>query len=269
MVAAAVERYGRAGGAGPWHALPSSGLLASLALHAAAAGVALWLGAGAAPGDPPTGLATAVPVTIVLQVAAPDPPPAVELASRPAGAPERRAPPERMPAPTESGTASAPHPAPTGEATPAALPNPARKPAPPDPAAPTLEAGSAAALRATPMAAAPMAAAPMSAATMSAAPMAAAQGYAEPQLDAGARNPPPVYPRRARRLGQEGTVLLRVRVSASGRPIAVEVADSSGHPLLDEAARVAVAAWVFQPARRGTTGVEGLVEVPVVFRLID
>jgi protein TonB len=82
-------------------------------------------------------------------------------------------------------------------------------------------------------------------------------------------NPRPAYPPLSRRLGEEGRVLLRVRVGADGHPVAVDVDRSSGFERLDEAARRAVGNWRFVPARRGDEPVEGSVRVPVVFRLDD
>jgi len=81
------------------------------------------------------------------------------------------------------------------------------------------------------------------------------------------RNPEPVYPAASRRLGEEGTVQLRVRVSAEGHPVQVDVHRSSSHPRLDEAATAAVREWRFLPAKQGTTAVEATVIVPIVFRL--
>jgi protein TonB len=81
------------------------------------------------------------------------------------------------------------------------------------------------------------------------------------------RNPEPPYPTTSRRLGEEGTVQLRVVVSAEGQPVSVDVHRSSGHPRLDEAAAAAVRAWRFVPARRGDTPIEAAVIVPIVFRL--
>jgi protein TonB len=78
---------------------------------------------------------------------------------------------------------------------------------------------------------------------------------------------PPTYPRRAARLGQEGTVLVRARLSTTGEVLEVELGRSSGHPLLDAAARDAVKGWAFQPARRDGRAVLGVVDVPVHFRL--
>lgn len=82
-------------------------------------------------------------------------------------------------------------------------------------------------------------------------------------------NPEPGYPAASRRLGEEGRVLLRVRVSAAGQPVAVDVEKSSRFERLDEAARQAVARWRFVPARRGDEAVESSVLVPIVFRLND
>jgi protein TonB len=71
----------------------------------------------------------------------------------------------------------------------------------------------------------------------------------------------------SRRLGEEGKVVLRVRVSAQGASLAVEIKQSSGHARLDEAARSAVERWRFVAARQGTEAVEATVLVPLNFTL--
>ncbi len=81
------------------------------------------------------------------------------------------------------------------------------------------------------------------------------------------RNPEPAYPLAARRRGQEGLVLLRVMVSIKGRAARVELKQSSGYALLDEAAIRAVREWEFEPARLGPLSVESEIEVPVRFRI--
>ena len=99
-------------------------------------------------------------------------------------------------------------------------------------------------------------------------PASAPAPYAPPSF--GARyldNPKPAYPMVARRRGLEGTVRLEVRVSAEGIPTSVKVRDSAGHEALDEAATTAVWHWRFVPARRGGEAVEGVVVVPIRFRL--
>ncbi len=80
-------------------------------------------------------------------------------------------------------------------------------------------------------------------------------------------NPPPAYPRRARRDGIEGTVMLKVLVTAAGAPGQVEIETSSGFDTLDRAALNAVKAWQFVPARRAEEAIDAWVLVPVVFRL--
>lgn len=80
-------------------------------------------------------------------------------------------------------------------------------------------------------------------------------------------NPAPGYPPLSRRLGEEGRVLLRVQVSADGKPVNVEMKRSSGFPRLDEAAIKAAAKWRFVPARQGDSALTSWVEVPIQFSL--
>lgn len=78
----------------------------------------------------------------------------------------------------------------------------------------------------------------------------------------------PRYPESARRRGIEGTVLLKMRITAQGRVEDVQVARSAGHPDLDESAIEAVRRWRFEPARRnGAPVAEDAVLLPVVFQL--
>ncbi|MBU1236703.1 MAG: energy transducer TonB [Gammaproteobacteria bacterium] len=80
-------------------------------------------------------------------------------------------------------------------------------------------------------------------------------------------NPKPVYPIASRRFGEEGKVLLRVKVSPGGTPTAVEIKRPSGFPRLDAAAKTAVERWRFVPAQRGDDAIESWVTVPIVFSL--
>ncbi|WP_371323935.1 energy transducer TonB [Dechloromonas sp. ZY10] len=111
--------------------------------------------------------------------------------------------------------------------------------------------------------------APPAPAAVAAAPSPAAAVVATPaRFDAAyLNNPRPAYPPLSRRLGEEGKVLLRVRVAADGHALTVDVDKSSNFPRLDEAARQAVSRWRFVPARRGDEAVEATVIVPMVFRL--
>lgn len=80
-------------------------------------------------------------------------------------------------------------------------------------------------------------------------------------------NPPPLYPEKARRRGQEGTVRLLVRVKADGRPKQIHITQTSGHRLLDHVARNTVRDWRFIPAYQGQQPIEANVEVPIQFKL--
>ena len=77
----------------------------------------------------------------------------------------------------------------------------------------------------------------------------------------------PSYPSSARRLGVEGTTMLKVHVDADGRVGDVVVEASAGHTDLDQAAVDAVRRWRFEPARRGAEAVAMWVRLPVEFRL--
>lgn len=81
------------------------------------------------------------------------------------------------------------------------------------------------------------------------------------------KNPLPPYPRLARERGWQGTTVLRVMVLATGTAESVEVVQSSGFRVLDDAAVTSVRGWRFLPARRGESAVNSWVEVPVRFQL--
>lgn len=75
------------------------------------------------------------------------------------------------------------------------------------------------------------------------------------------------YPRRARRRGLEGTVVLRLLVDRTGSVQRVEIERSSGHATLDDAARKGIARWHFAPALRNGIAVTSWVERSVCFQL--
>lgn len=81
-------------------------------------------------------------------------------------------------------------------------------------------------------------------------------------------SPPPHYPSIALRRKLEGTVVLRVFVSADGRATAVTIERSSGHRALDDAARRRVLEkWRFEPATRNGITVPAVGLLPIQFRL--
>ena len=104
-------------------------------------------------------------------------------------------------------------------------------------------------------------------ATTTRAAMAAPEGVTQLARPRGGYQVRPSYPAAPRRLGIQGTTLLRVHVLADGRIGEVLVEKSGGHPDLDQAATEAVRAWRFDPARRGTEPVAMWVLLPVEFRL--
>jgi protein TonB len=83
------------------------------------------------------------------------------------------------------------------------------------------------------------------------------------------RNSAPIYPALARRLGEEGKLVLRVFVTPEGRPGQIELKTSSGSPRLDLAAQDAVARWKFVPARRADEAIGAWVLIPIIFNLRD
>ena len=82
------------------------------------------------------------------------------------------------------------------------------------------------------------------------------------------RSAPLQFPVQALREQLHGTVLLRVLVDESGKPLDVVIERSSGHMLLDRSARQQVlASWTFQPAMVDGKAVRAWAHVPVSFDL--
>lgn len=85
--------------------------------------------------------------------------------------------------------------------------------------------------------------------------------------DARLNNPEPQYPYESRRRGEEGRVILNVRVTAEGTAASVEVDKSSGYRRLDMTARKTVSRWKFIPARQNNVAVEASAKVTIIFKL--
>ncbi len=78
----------------------------------------------------------------------------------------------------------------------------------------------------------------------------------------------PAYPTISRRLGEEGTVRLRLTVTAEGRVSEALLLESSGFNRLDEAAiNWVVRHWRYEPAMEGARAIESMVEASLTFRL--
>lgn len=104
-------------------------------------------------------------------------------------------------------------------------------------------------------------------------PVATVKAEAEPVIDppkfgaAYLNNPAPAYPPMARRLGEQGRVLLKVLVGENGNAENVQIENSSGHGKLDQAAIEAVRQWTFIPAKRSNQPISAYVLVPIKFSL--
>ena len=81
------------------------------------------------------------------------------------------------------------------------------------------------------------------------------------------RNIRPDYPKGARQRGEQGDVILEIRVNADGTVDDVKVATSSGFAELDEAAVRAAKAAKFSPARSGHDPVASTARLKLQFKL--
>lgn len=80
----------------------------------------------------------------------------------------------------------------------------------------------------------------------------------------------PSYPRRARRLGWEGTAVVRATVEADGSPTALHIVASSGYELLNQAALAAVRSTTFYPGIVGASQRRRMnVDLRIVFQLVN
>ena len=61
------------------------------------------------------------------------------------------------------------------------------------------------------------------------------------------RQPRPEYPAMARRMGEEGKVVMRVLVNDKGQAEKIDIQQSSGSQRLDDAARIAIQRALFKP----------------------
>ena len=80
-------------------------------------------------------------------------------------------------------------------------------------------------------------------------------------------NPAPPYPRKSRRLGEQGTVVLAVDISTQGNASQVIITTSSGHPRLDQAALETVLKWRFVPGKKSGVPQKMCVNIPINFAL--
>jgi periplasmic protein TonB len=87
------------------------------------------------------------------------------------------------------------------------------------------------------------------------------------RVDAKYHNKEPNYPVEAVRRAQQGSVILLIHVSPDGLAQGVDVEQSSGFAMLDDAARNAVEGWHFLPAVKDGKAVPFDMELRVLFHL--
>jgi protein TonB len=80
-------------------------------------------------------------------------------------------------------------------------------------------------------------------------------------------NPPPAYPRMSKRMGEQGTVIVRVLIGLQGSAEQAEIRTSSGYERLDKAALETVQRWRYSPGKRHGTPEAMWFNVPVRFVL--
>jgi protein TonB len=80
-------------------------------------------------------------------------------------------------------------------------------------------------------------------------------------------NAPPGYPAASVQRGEQGVVVVRMRIGPDGQVTDVQVVESSGYDRLDAAARAALARWHFTPAIQNGEAVESFQDLPIRFRL--
>ena len=178
------------------------------------------------------------PKTIEQPVAKPIPvPPRPQPVAAPAPSPQPQPSPSKVNTPTEVAQAApiAPVSAPNAPTPPA----PTRVEAPPTPAPP------------------------------SPAPVVTAPSKTDVSIPASysASNQKPIYPNMSKRLGEQGTVVLRVLVKADGSAGEVEVKSTSNYPRLDQAAIDALKTWRFNPAKIDGKATDEWYQVPIPFKL--
>ena len=203
--------------------------------------------------------------------AAPAAPPPVTAPQPPRPEPVVEKPPVAPPPPPVPVAKSMPKPlpdkAPTKTAAPAAVPVPVQpSPAAPPPAQPAVTPPPVAAppAAATPGPEAPKAAAPSSSNDVSDKNL--IDGYQNQLATVAAKYKR--YPNEAMQNSWEGTATIRLKIGSDGKIAAVEVANSSGHAMLDEQASITInKAKPFVQIPAGLRGKEFIASIRIVFSL--
>jgi protein TonB len=80
-------------------------------------------------------------------------------------------------------------------------------------------------------------------------------------------NPTPPYPHMSRRMGEQGTVVIRVFINTEGRAEKAEIRTSSGYGRLDDTALETVKRWRYVPGTRAGVAEAMWFNVPIRFVL--
>jgi protein TonB len=102
---------------------------------------------------------------------------------------------------------------------------------------------------------------------LSGAAAALAQEYVPAHIDPAYPNRQPPYPATAQSSGEQGDVVVNVKVNTNGRVRTAKVDTSSGFADLDTAALDGVMGWRFVPASRAGDTVTAWTKVKIVFQL--
>ena len=81
------------------------------------------------------------------------------------------------------------------------------------------------------------------------------------------QQPAPAYPDEARSAGRTGLTHVKVKIDAVGNVLSAQVAQSSGHADLDQAAVDAALKWIFEPAKLQGNPVAAEIVIPFQFAL--
>lgn len=95
----------------------------------------------------------------------------------------------------------------------------------------------------------------------------AGEGYAAPRAESSTAGVMVQYPEDAQRIGEEGSVVMNVYVTTSGRVADLKLMQSSGFDRLDNAAIGSVLSWRFQPAQQDGKAVAAWTPIKIDYKL--
>ena len=98
-------------------------------------------------------------------------------------------------------------------------------------------------------------------------PASSTSGGKMPKVGTALQSLETLWPPESKRLGEEGTVLATIRISASGCVTGVSITGSSGSDMMDTAVRSYLESAEFLPADLNGTAIDSVATLPVVFKL--